>query len=111
MAGWVSEATGVIRERDLPGLDRSEVDTDNLCSGELVGNVDGPVHNWNEHLLGRVGVYAMTCHVPEPVPRSRTRKKEDETAVPTLQNDEGTSLGVVGQTGGPLLRGQHSFCL
>lgn len=44
--GWISEATGVIRERYTrytPGLDGSEVDADNLCSGELVCDVDRPV--------------------------------------------------------------------
>jgi hypothetical protein len=96
----------VIRQRDKPGLDGGKVYSNDLCSGEFVGDVNCPAKMSEERRQRKEG---GTDQEPQPVPRSRTRERK-ENKIKQRQRAR-TNLCVVDRTGEPLLRGRCSFCL
>ena len=64
----------LIRQRDKPGLDGGKVHSNDLCSGEFVGDVNCPTKMSEERRQRKEG---GTDQEPQPVPRSRTRERKE----------------------------------
>jgi len=82
----------VIRQRDKPGLDGGEVHSNDLCSGEFVGDVNCPAK-----MSGGTAIAEKeggTDQEPQPVPRSRT-KESKENKIKSRQQGQGRTSAVL----------------